>query len=339
MRGAGSWTNPLIGLAIFAVAAVTMPSTASPISPQSLANVTLAIGDPVTQKALELSGEINRLPFKVLWANISGGPQTIEAFRAHALDLGAVADIPAIHATWTGLPVKIVAVEFRQDPIHHAVYGLGIAPGANINKLADLRGKKIAYSPGQAQGALVLRILQKAGLRRRDVTLVELPSTGDVYPNAIASHLVDAAPIGRAAALRYLRNYGRDGAKVIEHGLRDDPLFLYAPVSVLQDPAKAAAIRAYIEAWARATRWVHSHPDAWIAGYYVKQQGLSPEDGHNLVVDAGNADLPISWNDAIARQQQTIDLLAKETGKPRFNAADLFDRRFETVAAHAIATK
>ncbi|MEI9997431.1 MAG: ABC transporter substrate-binding protein [Rhizomicrobium sp.] len=339
MRGTGGWMNPLIGLAVFAVAAMTMPSSAAPVSPQSLANVTLAIGDPITQKALELSGEIDHLPFKVQWANISGGPQTIEAFRAHALDLGAVADIPAIHATWTGLPVKIVAVQFRQDPIHHAVYGLGIAPGANINKLADLRGKKIAYSPGQAQGALVLRILQKAGLRKQDVTLVELPSTGDVYPNAIASRLVDAAPIGRAAALRYLRNYGRDGAKVIDHGLRDDPLYLYAPVSVLQDPAKAAAIRVYVEAWARAYRWIHLHPDAWVAGYYVKQQGLSPEDGHKLVIGAGNPDVPANWNDAIARQQQTIDLLAKETGKPRLNAAELFDRRFENVAAHAIATK
>ena len=46
--------------------------------------------------------EIDKLPFKVEWANISGGPQTLEAFRADALDVGAVADIPPLLATWTG---------------------------------------------------------------------------------------------------------------------------------------------------------------------------------------------------------------------------------------------
>ena len=78
---------------------------------------TLVIGDPMIQAALELSGDVSKLPFKVQWANISGGPQTIEAFRGRALDVGSVADIPPIFATWTGLSVKIVAAEFRNDPI------------------------------------------------------------------------------------------------------------------------------------------------------------------------------------------------------------------------------
>ncbi len=241
--------RPVLGTFFAGMAFVVLAHAAAPVPDRVPPGVTLAIGDPATQKALELSGEIDRLPFKVEWANISGGPHTLEAFRAGALDLGAVADIPPIHSAWTGLPTRIVAVQFRRDPIHHAVYGLGIAPGAKIRSLADLRGKKIAYSPGQAQGALVLRILEKAHLKKGDVTLVELPSTGDVYPNALASRLVDAAPIGQAAARRYLRNYARDGAALLSPGLRDDALYLYAPLSVVQNPAKAAAIRAYVEAW------------------------------------------------------------------------------------------
>lgn len=112
----------------------------------------LVIGDPTTQRALEFSGEVAGLPFEVEWANVSGGPQTLEAFRADALDIGAVADIPPIHATWTGVPVRIVAAKFRVDPIQHPIYQLGIAPGVSAPTLADLRGKRIAYSPGQAQG-------------------------------------------------------------------------------------------------------------------------------------------------------------------------------------------
>lgn len=307
-----------------------------PISDSTLANTVLRIGDPKTQRALELSGEIKNLPFKVEWANISGGPRTTEAFRSRALDLGAVADIPPIHATWTGLPVKIVAASFRKNPIAHPIYQLGISPRSSINSLHDIRGKKIAYSPGQAQGALILRVLQKAGLTQKDVTLVEMPSTGDVYVSALASGLVDIAPISEANQPRYLQHYGKDGGKLIPHGLRDDAWYLYGLQSVMDDPAKAVAVREYVKAWARATRWVYENPEAWIQGYYINHQGLSAEDGRHLVQSAGQPDIPPNWHDVITHQQATIDLLATETNKPRIDAPTLFDQRYETIAAQAL---
>ena len=308
---------------------------AQPVPP----GTTLAIGDPRIEFALRQSGEINKLPFKVTWANIEGGPRTLQAFRAGALDVGSGADIPPIHAHWTNLPVKVVAARLRQDPLHHPVYQIGIAPGAKINSFADLRGKKIAYSPGQAQGVLVLRILQKAGLGQKDVHLVELPSTTDVYANALQSRLVDAAPMAVVFAKRYLATFGKDGAKVLPHGLRDDIEYLDAPISVLSNPAKAAAIREYVRFWARALRWIEAHPDLWANAYYVKDQGLNLGDARYTAQSFGIADVPANWNDIIARQQQTIDLLARETGQKSFPAAELFDRRLEHVAADALSGK
>ncbi|MGC5054334.1 ABC transporter substrate-binding protein [Micromonospora sp. DT48] len=299
----------------------------------------LVVGDKEHQKAIEFSGEAEKFTFEVEWANISGGPQTLEAFRAKALDIGSVADIPPIHSHWTNIPTKIVAAKFRQDPLNHPIYRLGIAPGVAVATLADIRGKKVAYSPGQAQGALVLRVLHKAGLTKEDVKLVELPSTGDVYATALASHQVDVAPIGGVQVKRYETKYGRDGATTIAHGLRDDPGHLYVPATVLTDPGKAAAIREYVQAWARAWRWREANPDEWIERYYVKDQGLSAEDGRWLVENAGVADIPVNWTEAIARHQQTIDLLAKETGNNRLEAEDLYDRRYESVAADALAAE
>ncbi|GLW06490.1 sulfonate ABC transporter periplasmic sulfonate-binding protein SsuA [Microtetraspora sp. NBRC 13810] len=296
----------------------------------------LRVGDPQTQVALRLSGEIDKFSFDVEWANLSGGPQTTEAFRADALDVGAVAEIPAIHATWTGLPVKIVASRFKQDPLNHPTYELGIAPGADVTTLAGLRGKKIAYSPGQAQGALVLRILRKAGLTSEDVTFVELPSTGDVYVNALASKQVDAAPLGGVNIKRYVTKYGADGATTIRHGIRDDPAHLYVRTETLKDPAKAAAIREYVRAWARAAVWIDEHPQEWIEGYYVKDQGLTAADGDYLVKLAGSPEIPANWDDVIARHQETVGLLAAETGNPVLDARDLYDLRFASVAADAL---
>jgi sulfonate transport system substrate-binding protein len=296
----------------------------------------IVVGDPTTEVALKLSGQYDKVSKYVQFANLSGGPQTTEAFRAHALDLGSVAEIPPINATWTGLHVKIVASKFRQDPLTHPIYKLGIAPGVSVKTLGDLRGKKIAYSPGQAQGALVLKVLKKAGLTKEDVKLVELPSTGDVYSNALSSKQVDVAPIGGVQIKRYLAKYGKDGATTIDHGLRDDAGHLYGPVESLEDPAKAAAIRAYVAAWGVAQEWIDTHPKEWIAGYYVKDQGLSEADGQWLVDNAGHPDIPADWSDAIKRQQDTIELLAKETDNPVIQAKDLYDLRFQTVAADAI---
>lgn len=301
------------------------------------ANTSITVGAPDTQVALKLSGQIDKLPFKVKWANISGGPQCTEAFRAHSLDLCSAAEIPSIHAHWTGLDTKLVATEFRKDPLKHPVYELGIAPGADVDTLADLRGKKIAYSPGQAQGALVLRILAKAGLTKNDVHLVELPSTGDVYPTALGSRQVDVAPLGSVNIKRYPAKYGKDGGKTIQHGLRDDPAHLWAVTDTVSDPQKAASIREFIKFWARSEVWVDQHPEQWIDGYYVKDQGLTHADGEYLVKQNGHPDIPADWTPAIARQQKTVDLLAKETGQKKFDAGILFDRRYESVAADAVA--
>lgn len=299
-------------------------------------DTTLTIGAPDTQVALKLSGQLDKLPFKVKWANIGGGPQCSEAFRAHSLDVCSAAEIPSIHAHWSGLDTKLVAAKFREDPLKHPTYEIGIAPGADIDTLKDLRGKKIAYSPGQAQGALVLRILAKAGLAKDDVELVELPSTGDVYPSALGNGQVDAAPLGGVNIKRYPAKYGKDGAKTIQHGLRDDPGHLWVPTESVKDGKKAAAIREFVKAWARAAEWADRHPDEWIAGYYVKDQGLTRADGEYLVKGIGHPDIPADWTSAIERQQKTVDLLGKETGKETFDAEVLFDRRYESVAADAV---
>ncbi len=298
--------------------------------------VKIVVGDPATQKALELSGQIDKVSKFVQFANLSGGPQTTEAFRAKALDVGSVAEIPSIHATWTGLKVKNVAAKYRQDALNHPVYQLGIAPGVQVKTLEDLRGKKIAYSPGQAQGALVLKVLKKAGLTKEDVKLIELPSTGDIYPNALAAKQVEVAPIGGVSIKRYLTKYGKDGGTTIQHGIRDDAGHLYTLTSSLEDSGKAAAIRAYVAAWAVAQEWIDKHPKEWIEGYYVKDQGLTAADGQWLVDNAGHPDISADWSEGIKRQQETIDLLAKETGNDPIKAEDLFDLRFQTVATDAI---
>jgi sulfonate transport system substrate-binding protein len=314
----------------------------APIPDHVPPGVKLIIGDPMTELVLEHTGWVKDLPFKVQWAHITGGPAVTEAFHAKALDVGASADIPPIHAIWVGIPVKMIAVRFRKDPQDHPSYFLGVAPKSNIRTLADLRGKRIAFSPGQVQGEVVLRSLEAAHLTQKDVKLVELPSTGgDLYINALIGGLVDVAPIGAgAAAKHYIDGYGSQGARLIRHSnVRDDLTDLYVRTETLEDPGKAAALRQYIKFWGRAQDWIATHPDEWAQIYYVKNQGLSPQDARYVMQVTGQPDIPANWNEAIALQQASIDLMARETHRPAFAAATLFDRRFETVPADAIAAE
>jgi sulfonate transport system substrate-binding protein len=301
----------------------------APIPEQFPASTRLELGDPSVQRQLELTGAIAALPFTPSWQNVSGGPQTIEAFRAGVLDGGSVGDTPPIHALFTGVDVKIVTVQLRKKPM----YELALAPGVSIGSLGALRGKRIAYSPGQAQGALVLRVLAKAGLSRDDVQLVQLISTE--FKDALGSHQVDVAPLGSTSLRRYISEYGADGASSIPHGVADGYSFFYVRSAVLGDPDKAAALREYARIRTRSQLWQHQHPEEWVQGYYVKDQGLTPDEGRYVAESLGEPEFPRDWSEAIARTQQTVDLLAQATGQQRFDAARLFDRRFESVGAEA----
>jgi sulfonate transport system substrate-binding protein len=316
-------------------------SAAAPLAPNASLpdaippGTTLIVGGPTLLPMFRLSGELVRLPFKANFTTFSGGPAVLDAFRANALDVGSGNDIPAIHETWLGFDIRIVAMAVRRNAPHPAQFG--IAPGSNIRTFADLRGKKIAYSAGQAQGSLVLRVLKRYGIRKSEVQLVPLPSRYDVYVNALAAHLVDAAPLGATvAAKHFIDKYGRDGARLLtpDHVV-ENPINLWVKADLLKDPAKAAAVKAYIRAYIRASLWVETHKKQWIEQYYMKDQGLSREDAEYVTANIGSLDFLTNWDQAIRNEQDTVDFIAAETGRKPFDARRIFDRRFEAVAAAA----
>lgn len=327
----GRLTAAFFGLfAASAIAADSLPLDA-PLPDTVPPGTVLRIGGQYNLLDLKLAGELDKLPFKIEFARTRGGPDTINAFHAKALDVGYSNDIPALQAVWLGLDVRIIGVRLRKNP-ETPEFQFGIAPKAHISTLADLRGKKIAFSPGQAQGSVVLRTLKQYGIRKDEVELVELPSADNGYLNALAANLVDAAPLSQMPIRRYAEDYAKDGAKVLPPvGVKDNPIVLWVRAETLKDPAKAAALKLFIQAWARTERWKDTHRDQWVDAWYVKDQGLSPEDGRFLETLLGHPDIPQDWTEAIRDEQETIDFMAQENGHKPFAAAKLYDRRFERI--------
>ncbi len=317
-----------------------LPLTA-PLPDKVPPGVVLRVGDPVTKWIFGHNGWEKKLPFRIQWAEITGGPDTTEAFHAGALDVGTGASVPPIHADWAGIPVRIVAFREYADSARKAAWVFGIAPHAKIRTIADFKGKRIAFSPSQVQAQVVLEALRAAKIDPRDVTLVELPSSigGDVYTNALASDEVDVAPLGAGlVAARYVSKFGDRGARLLAHPpFRDDGVVEYVPEKVLADPGKAAALRLYVTYWGLAQAWANAHPDELARGYYGRVRGLPLADARIQVHALGPVAIPRDWTPAVAYQQSAIDILAPQTGHPAFQAGRLFDRRFETIAADAAA--
>src|SRR5215207_9383036 len=97
---------------------------------------------------------------------------------------------------------RIVAVQTRNKPL----YVYATAPGSPIAGLGDLRGRKIGFSQGQAQGLVVLRTLKEQGLSPKDVQLVPLSSTKFLV--ALQSRQIDIAPLAEPTLTKYVKEYG-----------------------------------------------------------------------------------------------------------------------------------
>src|SRR5918993_340765 len=141
-----------------------------------------------------------------------------------------------------------------------------------------------------------------------------MQSVDDAFSVALASKQVDVAPLGQTLVKTYLAKYEQDGATTIAPGVRDDAWTLYTPTTVLEDADKAAAIKEYVAAWAKAQQWISDNPDEFAEAYYVDHEGLSPEDAQYVVDALGQFTVPTSWDEFIARHQETADTLV-ESGR------------------------
>ncbi|WP_406445405.1 ABC transporter substrate-binding protein [Streptomyces sp. NBC_01613] len=331
LLGAAAGVAGLSGCAGGSAAADTQGASSAPLADKVPAGTSLKIASYLNTQQLQFKLAKLDLPFKVSnWLNIGAGPDVINAFRAKSLDLGNNAGIPPIQAHYQGFDAKIVAINITRKPN----YLFATKPGSDIGSVADFKGRKLAFSQGQAQGVVLLRALKKAGLKYDDVELV--PLTSNQFLTALQSGQVDIAPLANTQVPAYLEKYKSKGARIITTDVVDLLNLLWAPTSVLNDSAKAAAIAAYIPYWAKGQIWTYENPDAWNEEFYVKTQNLTLAQARGITELANKPLFPPSWDEAIKWEQETADLLAQGGFVKKFDVSSLFDHRFESIAAKAV---
>ncbi|GGM92878.1 ABC transporter substrate-binding protein [Streptomyces fuscichromogenes] len=332
LLGASAAVAGLSGCAGGSAAADTAGASAAPLAAKVPAGTSLKIASYLNTQQLQFRlAKLPTLPFTVSsWVNIGAGPDVINAFRAKSLDLANNAGIPPIQAQFQGFAAKIVAINITRKPN----YLFATKPGSDIRTVAEFKGRKLAFSQGQAQGVVLLRALKAAGLAYGDVKLV--PLTSNQFLTALQSGQVDVAPLANTQAPAYLQQYGSKGAHTIATDVVDLLNLLWAPQAVLNDRAKAAAVAAYIPEWAKGLVWQWENPDTWNEEFYVKTQNLTLAQAQGITRLANKPLFPPSWDEAVKWEQETADLLAEGGFVKKTDVTGLFDHRFESIAAKAV---
>ncbi|WP_081758431.1 sulfonate ABC transporter substrate-binding protein [Chania multitudinisentens] len=107
---------------------------------------------------------------QIRWIEFPAGPQMLEALNVGSIDLGSTGDIPPIFAQAAGADLLYVGVE----PPKPKAEVILVPEHSPINSVAELKGHKIAFQKGSSSHNLLLRALQRAGLKFSDIQPVYL---------------------------------------------------------------------------------------------------------------------------------------------------------------------
>jgi len=118
-----------------------------------------------------LEERLKPLGYTVTWKEFPGGPQLLEGVKGGAVDFAHSGEAPPIFAQAAGTPLLYIGY-VPDGPKSEAIL---VPKDSPIKTVADLKGKKIGLNKGSNVHYLLVRVLDKAGLKYTDVELVFLP--------------------------------------------------------------------------------------------------------------------------------------------------------------------
>ena len=178
---------------VLALLAAVLLSAALVAPAYAQASKTLRIGYQksaslfVLQRAQgSLEQKLTALGTSVKWIEFPAGPQLLEGLNLGAIDVGFVGEAPPIFAQAAGAQFVYIG----HEPAAPHAEAILVPHDSPIRSVADLKGKKVALNKGSNVHYLLLRQLEKHGLRLQDIQPIYLaPADGRA---AFESRSVDA---------------------------------------------------------------------------------------------------------------------------------------------------
>src|SRR5688572_31585602 len=105
----------------------------------------------------------------IRWVQALGSNKALEFLNAGSIDFGSTAGSAALVARINGNPIKSIYVYSRPEWT-----ALVAGKDTGIEKIEDLRGKRVAVTRGTDPHIFLVRALQSVGLTEKDITPVLL---------------------------------------------------------------------------------------------------------------------------------------------------------------------
>jgi sulfonate transport system substrate-binding protein len=110
------------------------------------------------------------LHIEVQWTEFPAGPQLLEGLNVGSIDFGTVGEAPPIFAQAAGADLVYVG----NEPAAPAAEAVIVPRNSPIKSVAELKGKKVAINKGANAHYLLVKVLEKAGVRYNDIDTVFL---------------------------------------------------------------------------------------------------------------------------------------------------------------------
>ncbi|MEW5684609.1 MAG: aliphatic sulfonate ABC transporter substrate-binding protein [Pseudomonadota bacterium] len=232
----------------------------------------------------------------VEWVEFAAGPPLMEAMAAGSIDFGAVGDAPPIFAQAAGAPIVYAAVQ----PVTGAGSALLVPPGSTLTRVADLRGRKVAFTKATSAHLFIYHALKQAGLSLGDIQPAYL-TPGDAA-GAFGTGALDAWATWDpyyALAVRDQR------AQVLLTGERLPRTNAFYIASRRFAETRPQVLKALLDALRTEAQWGMAHI-AEVAGVVGQATGL-PADIAQAALRRGAFAVDAVSDAALAAQQASAD--------------------------------
>ena len=179
----------------------------------------------------------------IRWVQTLGSNKALEFLNAGSLDFGSTAGAAALVAKINGNPIKSIYVYSRPEWT-----ALVTSRSSAINKIEDLKGKRVAVTRGTDPHIFLVRALQSVKLSEKDITPVLLQHPdgktalirGDVDAWAGLDPMMAQAEVEDGARLFY-RNAAANTWGILnvrEEFLKDNPALVKRVLAVYEEARK-----------------------------------------------------------------------------------------------------
>lgn len=320
---------------IIASLSVAAGSLAMPAVVRAGARTRLIVGtqDIGIQETVIASGALADLPFDLQWAVLPGPAAQLSALYSRALDVGLTGDTTLIieqgrsKLDWTedNAPLQIVAGWRNPDRAYPPII-TAVRRDANINGLADLRGRKWAYNFGGFNYLQFVLSRIKAGLKLSDIQPVQFV---DQYTSA-AAFVNGRTEVysGGLGAVHAAVERGDARILIVCDDLAIPSLTVFtARGDTVRNPEKAAALTEFLTRVRRHWDW-HAANVAAVEKIYIEKLKQTPSDARFFAANAVSRFVPLDAG-LILGEQRIADVLVESGDLPRRIAVDVeFSQKF-----------